>query len=678
MCFLLFKSLLFFSHCIFFLSIDAGGHDDTTVATEDPKPKATEDPKPKVSAGEAAYDDDETVMPSDHEHDDIMVATMEDPNKPDDTLAMEDPKQLSAAAKQRPVPSPGSIDLSKGTCDAMGRACGLEILECARHKCVACKKGVHAIEPCGFEEPNGGIICALCRTKASAGEAASDDETVLEVPTPDDTRMIVEGASDINTDKPPVAKGASVVSVALDPAKQAPVLAEKSNTSEAPEVSSTVPPASSTVPPASTEAKIADQDQAPANSKQVASVTATGSTKHPAPTGANIFEDLPPGHAASLKKPPPMSQIQRDCVLNEVAKRRKDLEARLDRQDKEFSDLALDNESKLPPAKNCPTTKKVAKEFDDSKLPAKRGGDPPCDPPSASELAATAEATAEKGSQEDNDSEDFSQHDDDSVDYGMVLSQTLARRPSHRARKSAAGGRATSTKRAAGGVRATSTKKRKAIVDTDCPEKLSKEQLIELLKNNGGLPKKKKKRAAGSPPNTVKQQMDDRVREKLQGCFKQMKTTQAMSIPIVRRDDYEAPSDSEDEDNKRYDERMWPDVCFGIFCYTNQQTNEDGGAGKKGFFMRKPKLILNVGCEFYKNKIGAIDLSKVEKDLTVDMDDFFDKFRSKSARSKPAPPRKKKKKAEESDDDSLLLEDDDDGDGDYDDDEPTGQQSCLV
>ena len=124
---------------------------------------------------------------------------------------MDNPKQLSAAAKQHPVPSPGSIYLSKGKCDAMGRVCGLENLQHARHKCVACKKGVHAIEPCGFEEPNGGIICAFCRTKASASEAASDEETVLDDPTPDDTRMITEGASNINTHEPPVAKGEPVL-----------------------------------------------------------------------------------------------------------------------------------------------------------------------------------------------------------------------------------------------------------------------------------------------------------------------------------------------------------------------------------------------------------------------------------------------------------------------------------
>ena len=66
-----------------------------------------------------------------------------------------------------PPGKPQGVNLTAGKCAAMGQFCGLEHLQCARHKCVTCKKTHHAIEPCGFEEADGSFICGMCKSQAS-------------------------------------------------------------------------------------------------------------------------------------------------------------------------------------------------------------------------------------------------------------------------------------------------------------------------------------------------------------------------------------------------------------------------------------------------------------------------------------------------------------------------------
>ena len=75
-------------------------------------------------------------------------------------------KQLSAAKKQRRAPKPVNlaqgINNARGKCEAMGEQCVFVSLQCNRHKCACCNKGVHAIGPCGNEQSDGTIICGLC------------------------------------------------------------------------------------------------------------------------------------------------------------------------------------------------------------------------------------------------------------------------------------------------------------------------------------------------------------------------------------------------------------------------------------------------------------------------------------------------------------------------------------
>jgi len=178
---------------------------------------------------------------------------------------------------------------------------------------------------------------------------------------------------------------------------------------------------------------------------------------------------------------------------------------------------------------------------------------------------------------------------------------------------------------------------------------LNRDELIRLLQMQQSTagqtmePAKKKarktnKRKAGEPAGTERQQMDDRVREKLMGVFKPMRTTQKMSMPISRSDDYVPPDNSEDEDDVIVAQKRWPKVIHGIFCYTEQKANEDGSNGAEGTFLRNPVLYMNVGSEYMKTELAAVDLGMVECKVTVDMDEYFNLFRSESAKKKPAPP----------------------------------------
>lgn len=156
--------------------------------------------------------------------------------------------------------------------------------------------------------------------------------------------------------------------------------------------------------------------------------------------------------------------------------------------------------------------------------------------------------------------------------------------------------------------------------------------LEEVKKERQPMQKRRKttKCRAGDFPTTIRQQLDDRVREKLSGVMKPMKMTQKMLIPISRSDDYVYDSESTVAETQE----RWPCVVHGVFCLTEQKTNEDGSNAGTGDFLPKPLLLLNVGSKYMQEYVTKTDLSSIKKIVTVETEEYLGHFRSKSAKQK--------------------------------------------
>jgi hypothetical protein len=187
--------------------------------------------------------------------------------------------------------------------------------------------------------------------------------------------------------------------------------------------------------------------------------------------------------------------------------------------------------------------------------------------------------------------------------------------------------------------------------------------------------KKKKKRKAGDPPTTIRQQNDERVREKLQGVFKPMKMTQKMSTPLSRQDGYAAQAGGKDKLAEK--QARWPHTIHGIFCFTEQEPNGDGNNGESGDFLATPRLVFNVGSEYTKGYFQKFleDHYNFEDDVevvcTVSSEEYMGALRSESAKRKQemiankkkqqGPPKNKKRRKQEEleEEDDFSSSDDD-------------------
>jgi hypothetical protein len=72
-----------------------------------------------------------------------------------------------------------------------------------------------------------------------------------------------------------------------------------------------------------------------------------------------------------------------------------------------------------------------------------------------------------------------------------------------------------------------------------------------------------------------------------------------MGMPLVMQDEYtnKKPDDSGDEDDARKKERRWPKVVVGMFLFTEQVPNENGGKGQTGNWKARPELHMYAGSQ---------------------------------------------------------------------------------
>ena len=151
-------------------------------------------------------------------------------------------------------------------------------------------------------------------------------------------------------------------------------------------------------------------------------------------------------------------------------------------------------------------------------------------------------------------------------------------------------------------------------------------------------PKKKgrgnRKRPTGTRPTTVLQQGDANIRKKLDALQKPMEVLQTMTIPLTRSDEttaeYEAASP---------DEKEWPWVIHGCFCYTEQKPNEDGQRAAAGT-LSMPELHFWTGSNQAAHHLNDEITSETEIKIIThsDYETYKRAFRSSSGLAKLPPP----------------------------------------
>ncbi|CAB9531857.1 hypothetical protein SEMRO_4124_G353030.1 [Seminavis robusta] len=114
-----------------------------------------------------------------------------------------------------------------------------------------------------------------------------------------------------------------------------------------------------------------------------------------------------------------------------------------------------------------------------------------------------------------------------------------------------------------------------------------------------------RKRAANTPATSRSQQMDNRVREKLDGCEGPLFTAQTMSRPEHLLASYKEPDGSDTESVAN--EKRWPKVVPGLFFYTEQAPNANGKGG--GDFLKAPTIHFWTGSDA-TNDILSKELKK--------------------------------------------------------------------
>ena len=142
------------------------------------------------------------------------------------------------------------------------------------------------------------------------------------------------------------------------------------------------------------------------------------------------------------------------------------------------------------------------------------------------------------------------------------------------------------------------------------------EELQASRKGSQKKPKKRQKRLAGTSALTRAEQMDAQVRAKLDASVEMVQMAQVMSRPRTMLAGFTQDSDESDTDSL-VNYRDFPNVNHGLFCYTEQTANPNGGGKHAGLRRRKPLLSFFNGspqmCEvmtraFEEFKKGKVDI----------------------------------------------------------------------
>jgi hypothetical protein len=129
-----------------------------------------------------------------------------------------------------------------------------------------------------------------------------------------------------------------------------------------------------------------------------------------------------------------------------------------------------------------------------------------------------------------------------------------------------------------------------------------------------------RKRKVGTPPVSIRQQLDADVRGKVCALEKPVSILQAMSTPITRTDGWKAKTSA--EKGLAEEEKHYPVVMFGGYCYTEQKPNLNGNTLDRTRH-GTPELHLWTGCHVNSRKLQEV-LEKGKKTVII----YHDKFES--------------------------------------------------
>jgi hypothetical protein len=150
------------------------------------------------------------------------------------------------------------------------------------------------------------------------------------------------------------------------------------------------------------------------------------------------------------------------------------------------------------------------------------------------------------------------------------------------------------------------------------PNETEEDFLMEDPSDSENDPPKKSrkprpKRQAGAFATTAAQQMNALVREKLDAVVSPLETAQAMSRPRARAAGYEYDSNSSLSETTNT-ERHFPVVAHGLFCFTEQRANPNGGGKNMGGYRKKPLLSMFSGsAQMSKELRKVVELIKQNK-----------------------------------------------------------------
>jgi hypothetical protein len=107
---------------------------------------------------------------------------------------------------------------------------------------------------------------------------------------------------------------------------------------------------------------------------------------------------------------------------------------------------------------------------------------------------------------------------------------------------------------------------------------------------------------AGDWPFKVKHQMDALAHAKLKGIKGPMQTTQRMATAPIRSDN-EKLRKALSPSNKA-EQKQWPTMAVGAFCFMDQKPNKDGGHG--GGFLAKPAFHWWTPSKYYSKEMASL------------------------------------------------------------------------
>ena len=181
----------------------------------------------------------------------------------------------------------------------------------------------------------------------------------------------------------------------------------------------------------------------------------------------------------------------------------------------------------------------------------------------------------------------------------------------------------------------TAGKKRAAEVVQESPVAVAKRKKTDASDSSPV-----KARVTGDKPKTTKQLFDAINRKKLKACRQTMEVLQHMSLPLKRSDEYVPPDDSDDESQSVVDQQGWSWMIHCLSCYTQVKPNDDGGKNKKKF-LSMPEYHMWAGSEAAAEhlRLSFAPVKAFKIIVHTSFDDYFEAFRSESAKTKEAPPR---------------------------------------